>query len=188
MLSSNEPARTQELRPKGRAAARPAARQRRRSAGSRRLSPDLLFDGGWHDRRPVGAQLSRGSDSRVYRCVRNVTADKISKQLGEAAGREFVARRLEFNCRPPPVLAHEAALEIVPAADIDSVPFDADEVEALTLSKGWPEPGKANTCSRIQMRGPISQPKSPHSSASSRFRASGADSPAATPPPGVIQK
>ncbi len=65
-----------------------------------------------------------------------MTADKISKQLGEAAGREFVARRLEFNCRPPPVLAHEAALEIVPAADIDSVPFDADEVEALTLSKG----------------------------------------------------
>ncbi len=34
------------------------------------------------------------------------------------------------------MFAQELALEIVPTSDIDIVPFHADEVEALALSKG----------------------------------------------------
>jgi hypothetical protein len=33
------------------------------------------------------------------------------------------------------MLAHKVALEVIPTADIDIVPFDADEIKALALSE-----------------------------------------------------
>jgi hypothetical protein len=43
---------------------------------------------------------------------------------------------LDFAERPPPVFAHELALEVIPTADIDIVLVDADEIEALPLAHG----------------------------------------------------
>src|ERR1700682_1137060 len=72
-------------------------------------------------------------DSRVDWFAGNATIDDIGKKMREPVWREFIGGRLDFVDRPPPMLAHKDALQIVPAADVDIEPFDADEIEPLAL-------------------------------------------------------
>jgi len=75
------------------------------------------------------------SDSRVQWFIGNAAANDIGKEVGEATGRELIFGRLDFIYRPPAMLSHEVALEIIPAADIDVVTIDAHEVKALALAQ-----------------------------------------------------
>jgi hypothetical protein len=76
------------------------------------------------------------SDAGVQRLLRDVATDKIGEEPGKAVRREFISGRQHFVDRPPPVFAHEGALEIIPTADIDLVLVDPNEIEALPLTRG----------------------------------------------------
>jgi hypothetical protein len=57
--------------------------------------------------------------------------------------RELIGGCLDLVDRPPAVFAHKVALEIIPTTDIDLVLVDADEIEALPLTRGLAGVGHA---------------------------------------------
>ena len=91
--------------------------------------------------RPPALSPGLRSETGIHRLVRDVALDKLGNQVGEAVGREFISGGHDGVDRPPSMLAHEDSLEVVPAADVDVMPFDPDEVKALALPNqlagGW---------------------------------------------------